>query len=140
MNKQLPASILQSYHVLSIAVLKKILYNCLYMGYLATSNSEPSCEAEELSWGQSLNNYKESSGGLVYEKKIFKDLLYIFLCKTLTPPPSIVAPPIPRDHDFHNFESTLPEDTSTQVSTFLADQFLRRRFLKIYSLYFYVKF
>ena len=47
---------------MSIAVLKKILNNCLYMGYKATSNSEPSCEAEELSWSQSLNNYKESSG------------------------------------------------------------------------------
>ena len=47
--------------------------------------------------------------------------------------------PTPRDHDFHNFESTLPEDASTQVSAFLADYFLRRRILKIYSIYSYVK-
>ena len=50
------------------------------------------------------------------EKKIFKDLLYIFLYKTSSPPPpTIVANPTPRDHDFHNFEYTLPEDASTQV-------------------------
>ena len=48
--------------MLSIAVLKKILNNCLYMGYKPTANFEPSCEAKELSWGESLNNYKESSG------------------------------------------------------------------------------
>ena len=48
--------------MLSIAVLKKIPNNSLYMGYKRTSNSEPSREAKELSWGQSLNNYKESSG------------------------------------------------------------------------------
>ena len=48
--------------MLSIAVLKKIPNNSLYMGYKRTSNSEPSREAKELSWGQSLNNYKETSG------------------------------------------------------------------------------
>ena len=65
--------------MLSIAVLKKILNNSLYTGNKRTLNSEPSREAKELSWGQSLNNYKESSGGLVSEK-IFKDLPYIFFC------------------------------------------------------------
>ena len=54
--------ILESYHMLSIAVLKKILNNSLYMGYKRTSNSEPSRDAKELSWGQSLYNYKESCG------------------------------------------------------------------------------
>ena len=45
--------------------------------------------------------------------------------------PPLWPHPIPGDHDFHNFESTLPEDASTQVSTFLAEWFLRRRFLKM---------
>ena len=53
--------------------------------------------------------------------------------------PPLWPHPTPGDHDFHNFESTLPRDASTQVSTFLADKFLRRRFLKIYSTYSYVK-
>jgi len=48
--------------MLSIAVLKMILNNSLYIRYKRTSNYEPSREAKELSWGQSLNNYKETSG------------------------------------------------------------------------------
>lgn len=42
-------------------------------------------------------------------------------------------------NDFLNFESTLPKDASTLVSAFLADLFLRRRYLKIYSIYSYIK-
>ena len=47
--------------------------------------------------------------------------------------------PTPGGNDFQNFESTLPEDAVTQVSAFLADYFLRRRFFKIYSIYSYIK-
>ena len=35
--------------------------------------------------------------------------------------PPLWPHPTPRGHDFHIFESTLPEDASTQVSAFLAD-------------------
>ena len=47
--------------MLSIAVLNKILDNCLYMGYKPTSNSEP----QESSRGKSLNNFKESQIGKI---------------------------------------------------------------------------
>ena len=49
--------------------------------------------------------------------------------------------PTPGDQDFHNFKSTLSVNASTQVSAFLADLFLRKRFLKIYFIYYmyYVK-
>ena len=35
--------------------------------------------------------------------------------------PPLWPHPTPGGHDFHNFEFTLPEDASTQVSAFLAD-------------------
>uniref|UniRef100_K1PFM7 Uncharacterized protein n=1 Tax=Magallana gigas TaxID=29159 RepID=K1PFM7_MAGGI len=50
--------------------------------------------------------------------------------------PPIVAAPYPRDHGLNKFESKLPEDTSKQVTAFLAYWFLLRRFFSMYS---YVK-
>lgn len=42
-----------------------------------------------------------------------------------------------RDHDFHNFESTLPEDAFIKVSAFLGRWFLKKsfgKFLKMFSI------
>lgn len=41
------------------------------------------------------------------------------------PPPPITAPAYPQDHVLHEFESTLPKDTSTQPTDFLAKCFLK---------------
>ena len=53
--------------------------------------------------------------------------------------PQLWPHPTPGGHDFHKLEFTLPEDASTQVSAFLVLWFMRRRFLKIYPIYSYVK-
>lgn len=39
-------------------------------------------------------------------------------------------------HDYYNFEFTLNEDAFTSVSVFLFIRFLKRMFLKIYSIIF----
>lgn len=64
---------------------------------------------------------------MVYKKKIFKVLLYLFLCINYTSTP-IVAKPNPGDHELNKFKSILPEDAISQVSSFLANRFLRRLF------------
>ena len=79
----------------------------------------------QLSW---LINYWEED---------FKKISSIYSYVKLWPP--IVAHPTHGGHDFHNLESTLPKNAFTQVSALLADEFLRRTFLKIYSIYSYVK-
>ena len=67
------------------------------------------------------------SGQMVFEKKIIKDILYIFLCKTLT---LIVASPYPRGQWFgQTWIYTIWGCFHTSFS-FLAKWFLRRRFLK----------
>lgn len=48
--------------------------------------------------------------------------------------------PYPGNHDFQKLESSLSEGASTQVSALMADQFQRKRFLKVYSMYSYAKF
>lgn len=51
-------------------------------------------------------------GGLVSVKKIFKDLLFAFLCDNSTPP--LYCPTLPLgNHAFHDFEFTLAEDAFT---------------------------
>lgn len=50
------------------------------------------------------------SGLMVFENKIFKDVLYFFLRKN-RPPPS---------HDLSKHESTEPEDASTQIWAFMS--------------------
>lgn len=45
--------------------------------------------------------------------------------------PSIVALPNPEGHDLNKLEFTLPEDSSTQVTAFLA-KWGFRRFFKIF--------
>lgn len=44
----------------------------------------------------------------------------------------IMAHPFPGDHDFCKFKFTQPKDPSSQVTSFLADWFLRRRFLNTF--------
>ena len=55
---------------------------------------------------------------MVLVEKIFKDLLYIYSYLKNQPP--LWLHPTLGSHDFHNFESTLTEDVSKQISAFLA--------------------
>lgn len=67
---------------------------------------------------------------------VTKNLPFVCLlnvaCKCLTP---IVASPYPQDQDLNELEFSLPYDSSTQITAFLANWFLKR-FLKDFSLYF----
>lgn len=58
--------------------------------------------------------------------------IYIFQFLSLFPL-HVVTPSYPSDHDLKKLESTIPKDFSTQVSTFQAHWFLRRRFFKYFS-------
>lgn len=68
---------------------------------------------------------------LVYWR-IFKGFFPLFKYNNLTTPPILCSYPIIRDHDMKrkNPESTLPEEAFTQVTAFLAERFLRWRFLQ----------
>jgi hypothetical protein len=66
------------------------------------------------------------SGSMVHEKKIFKYFSYINTCQKLFP---LLWPhPTPRGHDMNKFESALYQEASMQISAFLAQWFMRRRF------------
>ena len=76
--------------------------------------------------------------GKCFYRKSFKIFFYIFLCKNLFPLPCDPILP-PGNHDLNKFETSLPDDASKQlVPAFLPKWFLRR-FLKIYTIYSYVK-
>lgn len=69
-------------------------------------------------------------------EKILKTFLYVFLCKNST---FHCSPSISSGYHFHYSEYTIPKDTSSQVSDFVANYFFKRRYLKIYDICSYVK-
>lgn len=54
--------------------------------------------------------------------------------------PPLWPHPIPGDHNLNKLESPLHVNASISVTVFLAYKYLRWRFLKIFSIYSYVKF
>lgn len=57
-----------------------------------------------------LSHKLSFSGQSVSEKKFLKDVIYILICKIW---PLLWPNNHPLGHDFHNFESMLPEDVFT---------------------------
>ena len=132
--------ILYSYHMLSIAVLNKILDNCLYMGYKPTSNSEPLVRPKNRPGAKVLTILKNHKlAKCLHISKTIYIIIFqflwiknVFLCKI----GSWMWPhPTPQDFYFNEFESTLPKVAFTKVTDFL-DKWFCKRFFSLYS---YVK-
>lgn len=74
-----------------------------------------------------------------FEEKIFKDFYSIYILTKTWPPPPLLPHPTPRDHDLNKLNFTLSEDASTNFQLFCPYGFFRRKTIKIFSMYCYVK-